>query len=343
MKKLNLFDKFVFILNSLAAVALLLSYLLPFVPPKTFPLLSVLSLGVPVLIILNAVFGLYWLIKLKRQVLLSVLVLLLGFNYVTSLYKFSDARESLGAADELSVMSYNVRMFNAYEWSDDKAIPSKITALIKEKQPDVLCVQEYYVSATQLAEYYPYSYIKLKDEGSEFGSAIFSKFPIVEKYSVNFPHDGNNNAIYADIVREKDTIRVFNVHFQSLNIKPQIDELQKEDSKKLLGRIGQGFGMQQEQAKMMMEEVNASPYRTLVIGDFNNTAFSYIFDQVTEGDQFNDAFLEAGTGFGQTFNLNYFPLRIDFLLIDKKIDVNSYKRFKVDYSDHYPIMAKLGL
>ncbi|MBT8296096.1 MAG: endonuclease, partial [Gramella sp.] len=77
MKNLNLFDKFVFILNSLAATALLFSYLLPLIPPKSFPLLSVLSLGVPVLIILNTFFLVYWILRLKGQVLLSLIVLLL--------------------------------------------------------------------------------------------------------------------------------------------------------------------------------------------------------------------------------------------------------------------------
>lgn len=343
MKNLSILDKIIFIVNSVAATALLLSYLLPYVPPKSFPLLSVLSLGVPLLIILNLLFAAYWLLKLKRQVLLSVLVLLLGLNYIRAFYKITDEKESLGKVGELKIMSYNVRMFNAYKWTDDEHIPEEITAFVQEKNPDILCVQEYYVGATQLSKLYPYSYIKLKGENSEFGSAIFSKYPIIKKFSVDFPQDGNNNAIYTDIKHGQDTLRIFNVHFQSLNIKPQINELQKEDSKKLLGRIGYGFGMQQDQAKMMMEQVNNTPYRTLIMGDFNNTAFSYIYDKLTEDDKFNDAFMEAGTGFGQSFNLSYFPLRIDFLLIDKSIEINSFKRFKIDYSDHFPVMAKLSL
>ena len=62
MKNLKAIDKFIFVVNSIAAALLLLSYILPLVPPKTFPLLSVLSLGVPFLIILNALFFFYWLI-----------------------------------------------------------------------------------------------------------------------------------------------------------------------------------------------------------------------------------------------------------------------------------------
>ncbi|QYA27004.1 endonuclease/exonuclease/phosphatase family protein [Gramella sp. MT6] len=344
MKKLGLFDKFIFILNSLAATALLFSYLLPHIPPKSFPLLSVLSLGVPVLIILNLLFLVYWLFRLKRQVLLSLIVLLLGYKYVAGFVRVSLGDEEDEKVSDLSLMSYNVRMFNAYQWSSRKDIPEKITGFIKDKDPDILCVQEHYVGAAELAKIYPYEYVKLKGKNAEFGSAIFSKFPIINQASLDFPHNGNNNAIYTDIViREKDTVRVFNVHFQSLNIKPGIDDLQKEDSKKLLGRIGYGFSLQQEQAEMLMDELNSSPYRTIIAGDFNNTSFSYIYNLIKQDGRYNDAFLEAGNGFGKSFKLNYFPLRIDFLLIENGMKINEFEKFEIDFSDHYPVLTRIGI
>ena len=343
MKNLSLFDKLVFILNSLAATALLFSYLLPHVPPKTFALLSVLSLGVPVLIILNALFLLYWLLRLKRQFLLSLIILVLGYNYVGSFVKFSAKDKSENVSSDFTLMSYNVRMFNAYNWTERKDIPESITSFVKENNPDILCVQEHYVGAAELSRIYPYEYIKLKGKNAEFGSAIFSKYPIIKTFSVDFPQDGNNNALYADVVVKEDTIRVFNVHFQSLNIKPGINDLKKEDSKKLLGRIGYGFSLQQEQAESMMKEVNESPYKTIIAGDFNNTSFSYIYNLLMQDDRFNDAFLKAGSGFGKSFKLNYFPLRIDFLLIDKKLEIDSFKRYEVDFSDHYPISTEISL
>ena len=69
MKKLSFIEKIVFSINSLAAVMLLLSYILPHVQPKSFALLSVLSLAVPFLIILNILFVVYWLLKVKKQLI----------------------------------------------------------------------------------------------------------------------------------------------------------------------------------------------------------------------------------------------------------------------------------
>ncbi|HSJ11504.1 MAG TPA: endonuclease/exonuclease/phosphatase family protein [Gillisia sp.] len=339
MKGLKFIDKVLFLINSLLAFALLLSYLLPHIPPSNFPLLSVLSLGVPLLILGNVLFLLFWLLRLKRHFLLSLIILGAGYNYVIAWFQMGE--KELSTEKELSVMSYNVRMFNAYKWVDDPKIPEKIQEFVNKQDPDILVTQEHYIGETKKFKEFPYNFIKLKDKGSEFGMAIFSKYPIVNKQSLDFPHNGNNNSIFVDIVKNGDTLRIFNVHFQSLNIKPGLQDIKDADSKQLIGRIGYGFNLQQNQAEIMMEEVNKSPHKTLVLGDFNNTAFSYIYRQV-KGDRFQDAFLAAGSGFGRTFNLNYFPLRIDFLFIENSIPVNSFKVFPVDYSDHLPIMARIN-
>lgn len=340
MKKLGLLDKIIFFCNSLVAIGLLLSYLLAFIPPKSFPLLSVLSLGVPVLILVNILFLVYWLIKFKRQFLLSLIVLLIGYNYVFSLFQFSETINT--SEEELAIMSYNVRMYNEYDWTKEEGIPEKITDFIQENDPDVLLTQEHSINVTHLKDMYPYHFVHRKDRNSEFGMAIFSKYPIVNRGSLDFPHDGNNNSIFVDLKIKKDTLRIFNVHFQSLNINPEIENLRKENSKKLLGRIGQGFSMQQEQAEMLKEKASNTPYKTIISGDFNNTAFSYIYEFLKD-DKYTDAFLEAGAGFGKSFQLSYFPLRIDFILIDTSLQINSYKSFNKKLSDHYPIMTRIKI
>jgi endonuclease/exonuclease/phosphatase family metal-dependent hydrolase len=79
----------------------------------------------------------------------------------------------------------------------------------------------------------------------------------------------------------------------------------------------------------------------IVCGDFNNTAYSYVYKEI-KGD-LQDAFVEAGNGFGRTFNFKFFPIRIDFILADQSFDINAFKTFDVELSDQYPIMANVKL
>lgn len=342
MKNLGWFDKFLFILNSFFAAALLFSYLLPYIPPKSFALLSVLSLGVPLLIIVNFVFLLYWILRLNRQFLLPLFVLLLGFNHVTSIYEISASEEEEINEEDLVIMSYNVRQFNQYGFDKQKNVPEKISGFIKEQDPDIIGMQEYFNGELTIAERFPYKYIKLKNETAEFGLAIFSKFPILKSGSLDFNTTSNNNGIFADIVVKGDTLRILNVHLQSYGVKPNLNNLEKEKSKKVLLGMGKTFVRQQEQMELILENMRSSPYKIILMGDFNNTAYSYIYRELTS-EGLDDAYKEDGSGFGRTFDFDYFPLRIDYILVDERLEVISFETFEVHYSDHFPIWATIRL
>jgi len=339
MKKLSFVNKIIFIINSILVLLLLLSYLLPYVSPKNFVFLSVLSLAVPLLIILNALFMLYWLLKAKKQLLLSGLVLLLGYSYVASLYKFSSSK-NVENSNDLSIMNYNVRLFNLYNWIDSDSVEQGIVKLIKKENPDVVSFQEYHPHKRVDLSSYKYKYEKLSGNRVQYGQAIFSKYPMTDSGSVEFKNTANN-AIYVDIVKGSDTIRVYNVHLQSLRIDANVENLKTENSEKLFKKAGETFKMQQEQAELFIEHKKKSPYKMVICGDFNNTAYSYVYKKIK--GNLKDGFEEAGNGFGRTFDFKYFPVRIDFILVDQDFEVNSFKVFKEKLSDHYPIRAKISL
>lgn len=339
MKKLVLFlNKIVFFLNSLAATMLLLAYVLPYVEPKKFAFLSVLSLSVPFLIILNILFLIYWLLQVKKQLLLSLIILFVGFIFLSPLYKFSSSK-NIEDENNIKVMNYNVRLFNVFKWIKEENVDQKIVDFINEKQPDILSIQEYRRDEDiNLSGYEKFEVIsgqKVKN-----GQAIFSKFPIINSGSIEFPNSFNN-AIYVDVVKNKDTIRVYNVHLQSMKIDANADALKNETSENLYRRVSKTFTMQQLQAEQFLEHKSKCPYKMIICGDFNNTAYSYVYKEI-KGD-LQDAFVEAGNAFGRTYDIRFFPVRIDFLLVDDAFEVNSFKTFDVVLSDHYPIMAKVKL
>lgn len=339
MKKLGFINKVIFFFNSIVAALLLLSYILPFVPPKTFPLIAVLSLGVPLLILINILFALYWIFKLKKQVLLSATILFIGYLSFGSIYRFSSSHAA-NTESSFSVMNYNVRLFNLYNWIDEDHVENSIENLIKTEAPDVLSMQEYHPHKNVDLSFYKHKFEDLSGNRTKYGQVIFSKFPIVNSGSIEFP-DTANNAIFADVVKGNDTIRVYNLHLQSMHIDANVESLKNEDSERLFKRVGNTFKMQQFQAELFLGHKKQCPYKMIICGDFNNTAFSYVYKEI-KGD-LNDTYKEAGAGFGSTYDFKFFPIRIDFIFTDPDFKVDRLKTFEDKFSDHYPILAKLSL
>ena len=260
----------------MVALLLLLFYGLTYVPPKSYALISTLSLTVPLLIVLNILFTVYWLIKLKKQLILSLLVLVLGYNHVLSFYKFS-SESTLKSEDTFSIMSYNVRLFNVYNWIDDKTIPTKIQEFVLEESPNILCFQEYDSSTDLDFKSYPYKH-QTNPAKNKSELAILSAYKIVNSGYIDFPNSANS-AIYADLLIETDTVRLYNVHLQSSGIDANVgvETLDSKQSNKLLKRLETTFNAQQYQAEMVANHVAKSPYKVLMCGDFNNTVYSYVY------------------------------------------------------------------
>ncbi|MCD8400825.1 endonuclease/exonuclease/phosphatase family protein [Tenacibaculum finnmarkense] len=335
MKKSPIIQKLLFFVNSILATLLLLCYVLPYVSPQVIPALAVLSLFVPLLIILNCFFFVYWLLKINKKVLLSLLVLSIGWVSSTPLLKLSNKETVLN--DDLKVMSYNVHLFNYYKHINDITTEQKIYEFINNQNPDVVAMQEFYRSEL-LDIKLPYKYIKTKSKSRKFGLAIYTKYPIVNSGSLNFKNSANNT-IFVDIVKNKDTIRIYNVHLESLKINPNKDYFGEKDSGHLFKRLTNGFEKQVAQTELILQHEYSWKKKKIICGDFNNTAYSWVYQKLSEDKK--DAFLTAGIGLGKSFRYIY-PMRIDFMLTDNTATINQYKTFSdIKFSDHYPIMSRL--
>ncbi len=335
MKKLSFLDKLIFSVNSILATLLLLSYIVPYISPKTFSLLSIVSLAVPVLIILNILFLIYWLVKLKKQLVISGIVLIFGWMISSSFYEFSEKKVLLN--DDIKVMSYNVRMFNHYKWNEDTELAQKTFDFISEKSPDILMLQEFYDSPA-ISFSYPFKYIKTKSKKNKFGLAIYSKYQIINSGSLDLENSANN-IIFADIIKDEDTIRLYNIHLESLKINPNKEHFGEENNEKLLGRLQTTFKKQASQVAIFLSHEKTWSGKKVIGGDFNNTAFSWVYNNISSHKK--DAFVEAGKGFGKTFDYS-FPMRIDFILTSQEIEINHFTTFDEKFSDHFPIQARIN-
>lgn len=329
----------IYFFNVLAALMLLFAFGLPFLPPNRFPILSILSLGVPLLIALNIAFSLYWVIQLKKRFLLSFIMLVATFFYFNMFYNYSKDGDASAYENKLTLLSYNVRLFNQFENKSHGNVPEMMAKIIEEEEPEVIFIQEYYRRHKVDFSGYPYRHIHFKGSNYKVGYAIYSKYPLINKGAFNFPNTFNNT-IYADVVKGNDTIRLYNMHLQSHGILPEVQYLQETDTESLLKQLSQRFRQQETQIRAILKHRSKTNHPVILAGDMNNTAFSYNYRKVMGGMQ--DAFKERGNGFGATFSFDRIPLRIDFIFASPDFDVISFKTIKETFSDHRAIRATFG-
>ncbi len=335
MKKLSFFGKILLLFTWLFALLLLLAFFAPYISPHIIPPLSLLSLAFPVLVLVNFLLLIYWLINLKKYFFIPLVLLMLNYNNLNRLFQWNGKHSVEG--NGITVMSYNVRLFNDYQQIKKKAIDVDISNFFKDQNPDILLVQEFRPHKKTDFSQYKYKFLGLKGKRKKMGTAIFSKYPIVNKGNFNFKNT-YNNAIWADIKIKNDTIRVYCVHMQSHSVHPE--NIEGKDKVKLSNKITKVFEKQYDQARMIEKNMLSTKHKIILGGDFNNTAFSSTY-RILRQDNY-DAFVEAGQGFGFSWRYHFLPYRIDFLMIDKGFFVRDFKTLNyVKYSDHYPIKTLL--
>lgn len=282
----------------------------------------------------------YWIVRLKKRFWFSLVVLVIAYFHFHAFFVISSNGISEPQAKSIKLLSYNVHLFNAYEKNpDEEAVATAFFNLIESEKPDVLCIQEFYAKNQVDFSDYPYQFIHFKDSTHKLGHAIFSKYPMLDNGSFDF--DGSyNNSLFADLLVEGDTVRVYNLHLQSLGILPTVDFLQERGTEQIKQRMSVTFVQQEAQVAKILKHKSQCKHPVIFAGDFNNTSFSYVYRALREGMQ--DAFQKKGNGLGQTYFFNHYPMRIDFILAGEEFTVVNFDNIKKSFSDHYPIISTVG-
>jgi endonuclease/exonuclease/phosphatase family metal-dependent hydrolase len=365
--------KIFIILNIAAVIAFLLVCCTGFLNPGRYWYIAVLGVGFPFIVLSLLAFIFFWWFFKSRWAFLSVAVLVLGWSQVHSLFGFHlfASFDVAKPANALRIMQWNVsRMDQMNPKRPGGSFRKPILEFIKKMNPDVLCMEEFLESNNprEFDENIPYFTDTLKypyhffardhrpwDGVYEHGVIIFSRYPVVDtlriRYSGPDPSKDAESLIHTDIDVNGQRIRVFATHLQSLrfdgNDYSVIRTIAKGEnkavdrSKGVLKKFQQAYFLRSKQAELVRREMDDSPYPTVVCGDFNDVPNSFTYAKV-KGDC-NDAFLTSGFGIGRSFASLSPTLRIDYILADKKLEVLQFKKTKLYYSDHYPLVADFKL
>ena len=118
-----------------------------------------LNLMVPFIVLINCLFFIFWIIKLKWPFVMFIFSILIGHTEWERLYKLPN--NAIPVSKGLKLMSFNVRLFNSYNWIDKENIPESILSFVNQESPDILCLQEFSKEFSPSFEKYPYNYMAL--------------------------------------------------------------------------------------------------------------------------------------------------------------------------------------
>lgn len=363
--KQSYFNRLVFLINYVPFIALLISYLSPYISPENFWFLAFFGLAYPVLLLINLLFVIYWFITWKRYIFLSLFAIFAGWIHLKTLVQINLSGTPVDTADTsaIKVLSYNVRLFDLYNWSHNKETRDKIFDLIKEESPNIMCLQEFYADDTkefntldtlvelQDAKNYHVEYSRTLRKVNHWGIATFTNYPIISKGMLTF-QDISSICIYTDVKIKEDTVRIYNMHLQSIHFQPDdykfVDDLvddkqtkKLENSKNIMKRLKIAFAKRSVQADAVAEHIRQSPYPVIVCGDFNDTPSSYTYHTISEN--LNDAFVKSGNGFERTYIGTFPSFRIDYILYNNKFKSYDFHTIKERLSDHLPVSCILEM
>ena len=366
MKNLSFFNKLIFLFNLLCVASLIVAYSASYISPNELWLPALFGLFYPVVFFINLLFIFYWALQRKWLFLLSFISALVGSSEVNNYIGINFLKDDTptDSSEKIKIMSYNVRCFDLYNWTNNKSTRDKIFKLLKDENPDILNLQEFYTEDSDdfVTHDTIIKFLKAVNSHIEigvtskrihhWGLATYSRYPIVNKGKIDFESKGSNMCIFTDLKIGNDTIRIYNCHFQSIHFsKNDYKYLQDlQDSEKdtewegtfnILKRLKLAFGKRSRQTDAVAAHMSTSPYKIIITGDFNDTPSSYSYSVLSEN--LLDAFKEKGRGFGKTYINNIFPLRIDYILTSTDMMILDFKELRYNYSDHYPISSIINI
>ncbi len=320
---------------NLFAPAIFLGYL---IPP-----LGLLDLGVAIVLVFKK--------RSLKSILFATMLVGLTTPFWNRTYQFS--LRSDPRVERLSLLSYNTKLFRApgvynkfsrklIDWvvNDSSTIKCIQEFSSNDKWPG-LDITEQIKANGYFAHIYSNNLLKFGEHNP--GLAIFSKYPIVSKGSLNADiNEGYHGIIYADLAIDNDTFRIYNVHLQSYKI-PFNDEIGMSIHQ-ILNALRRVKFTVLDHSRDLVDLINHSekcPHPYLIVGDFNESPYSYNYGLLS---RLSNAFEKKGRGFGFTVIKPPLFLRIDNIYCSEGIYLDSFEvDTQIEFSDHYPIRTSFSL
>jgi endonuclease/exonuclease/phosphatase (EEP) superfamily protein YafD len=259
--------------------------------------------------------GLFWVFSLLT--LLCVIHHLINLFEFTPLYKVRQKKRCNVSSQKVSILSANVFQENTQY--------IRFVSLIQKYKPDIFITmesnQDWEKALFVFENDYPYR-IKVPLENT-YGMHLYSRLKI-KGSTVHYFVADDLPSIEAKIeTKDRYTFTLFAIH------PPPPSPTEEVNSKERDGEL-----------LSVAKKVRANANSSLVVGDFNNVAWSRSSKLFRKTSQMIDG--RIGRGFITTFHAEYWLLRypIDLMFHTADIFVTELRRLEYFGSDHFPLLVE---
>lgn len=329
--------------TGLLLAAAVLSWRSSFIAPGEGGFWATAALLMPAVLLANLLALVWWLVRRKWVVALMPLAALgLNVGYISAMVQLSGPGAP-GEGHGIRVATLNVNGFRSL--GSAAATADAVARLMRREGVDVLCLQEFLEArefpADSIGALFAPQMPYFVHEGS---AALASRYPILDHTYVQFP-DTSNDYLRADLLVDRDTVRIFSVHLQTSGV-AQLRRRFRADYNREIPPVDtvvvaweRNSSIRAGQVRDIRAEIDASPYPVILAGDFNDTPSSYTYRRMKGG--MTDGFRAAGSGYGGTFRYLGGLLRIDYIFYDDAFEGVRYYTLPEPVSDHKAVIAGL--
>lgn len=350
----NTFKFVLLVINVIIGIGFLICAYSPVISPVQHPVWACAGLFIPIFIILNLCFVVFWAFVKWKLLIVPIAFFLLGWNSLISYCPLNLSSDSSGG-EVIDLLTYNVMQMQRQKTADGESV-NPILDYIKESDADIVCLQEFPFNDSKIKnsilKIYPY--MRMCKFNNINAVACFSKYPVklIEEIKVNSKYNGS--AAFRVEYKDKNIPVIVN-HLESNKLDAHDKEVYtdmlkspdenkvKSGGKHLIKKLAEAMSIRGAQADVISEyiEKEYSPYM-IVCGDFNDTPVSYVHNRISE--KLQDAYIEAGNGPGITYNRNFLYFRIDHVMVGDAYRILECEvDDSMDASDHYPLRCKLEI
>lgn len=259
---------------------------------------------------------------------------------------------------QLTVLTWNTNSMSRFQ----KPEKNEVLRYLMQQDADIICLQEVTVYKSDayltlpevkniLRRKYRYSYLDFSvyNQYRQFGTMVWSKYPLIHKQSIHYATKGNLSN-RCDVVIGTDTFRIINNHLESyMFVAEDLQDMEtqrnykgfRSSARKLEQKWERALPLRHEQARMVHKEIKKSPYPVIVVGDFNSTPLSYTYLTISRG--LHDAWAETSWfRWGTTCTKRNIGVHIDYILSSPSLVPVTCAIQKTTGSDHRPVVATLA-